>query len=367
MAQTIARGSGRDDQLVDIDQAFQDFMRDYSKKYETDEQYQVAKAAFSQSVREIEELRANGDITHEVGLNEYADVPPEVFDKAFQSATDPQLKENLRSVNATCTITLLLFHGSKKIPSDPQDEIAAPPSVDWEAAGALAPVRKQSTSRNKCGSCYAISATVVLESRFKIQSGIAKVVPFSVQQILDCSGAYGNDGCRKGAPLWSYLYAKDHGIVRASSYPYEAKAGACKESVTKDSNLKCLKYGDIDAFYGVPAANEALMMQAVATGPVAVILYSYAPSFRHYKGGIITAKTCGVSNPNHAVTIVGYNTSSDGTRYWKILNSWGKSWGLKGFAYIERTGNEPGKFQWKLRRGRAHYCSCSYYRESRHM
>ncbi|EER20607.1 hypothetical protein Pmar_PMAR003884, partial [Perkinsus marinus ATCC 50983] len=59
MAQTIARGSGRDDQLVDIDQAFQDFMRDYSKKYETDEQYQVAKAAFSQSVREIEELRAN--------------------------------------------------------------------------------------------------------------------------------------------------------------------------------------------------------------------------------------------------------------------------------------------------------------------
>ncbi|EER11327.1 hypothetical protein Pmar_PMAR015164, partial [Perkinsus marinus ATCC 50983] len=59
MAQTIARGSGRDDQLENIDQAFQNFTKEYNKKYETDEQYQVAKAAFAESMREIEELRAN--------------------------------------------------------------------------------------------------------------------------------------------------------------------------------------------------------------------------------------------------------------------------------------------------------------------
>ncbi|EER14381.1 thiolproteinase SmTP1, putative [Perkinsus marinus ATCC 50983] len=328
MAQTIARGSGRDDQLENIDQAFQNFTKEYNKKYETDEQYQVAKAAFAESMREIEELRANGDITHEVGLNEYADVPSGVFDKAFQCATDPQFRENLRSVTY------------------PQDEIEAPPpSVDWEAAGALAPVRDQSTRLNKCGACYAIGATVVLESRFKIQTGIAKVVPFSVQQIVDCSRAYKNEGCDGGTAKWSYLYTKDSGIVRARSYPYKAKVGACKNSITRDPNLKCLKYGDIDRIVNVPAANEALMMQAVATGPVAVNLYASAPPFKHYKGGIITAKTCGVSTPVHTVTIVGYNTSSDGIRYWKILNSWGKSWGMKGFAYIERTGNEPGKFQ----------------------
>ncbi|EER06957.1 cathepsin L, putative [Perkinsus marinus ATCC 50983] len=341
MAQTIARGSGREYQLENIDQAFQNFMREYNKKYETDEQYQVAKAAFAESMREIEELRANGwrrklmsphvyypgDITHEVGLNEYADLPSEVFDKAFQCATDPQFKENLRSVTATY----------------PQDKIAAPPpSVDWEAAGALAPVRDQSTRLNKCGACYAIGATVVLESRFKIQTGIAQVVPFSVQQIVDCSRAYKNEGCDGGTAKWSYLYTKDSGIVRARSYPYKAKVGACKNSVARDPNLKCLKYGVIDRIVNVPAANEALMMQAVATGPVAVSLCAFAPPFKHYKGGIITAKTCGVSTPTHTVTIVGYNTSSDGIRYWKILNSWGKSWGMKGFAYIERTGNEPG-------------------------
>ncbi|EER17292.1 thiolproteinase SmTP1, putative, partial [Perkinsus marinus ATCC 50983] len=326
MAQTIARGSGREYQLENIDQAFQSFMREYNKKYETDEQYQVAKAAFAESMREIEELRANGDITHEVGLNEYADVPSGVFDKAFQCATDPQFEENLRSVTATY----------------PQDEIEAPPpSVDWEAAGALAPVREQSTRLNRCGSCYAIAAIVALESRFKIQTGIAKVVPFSVQQIVDCSRAYGNNGCKGGNPKSSYVYTKYNGIVRARSYPYKAKVGACKNSVTTDPNLKCLKHRDFDEFINVPAANEALMMQAVATGPVAVSLYSLAPPFKHYKGGIITAKTCGVSTPNHAVTIVGYNTSSDGIPYWKILNSWGKSWGMKGFAYIERTGNQP--------------------------
>ncbi|KAF4677009.1 hypothetical protein FOZ60_000398 [Perkinsus olseni] len=54
------------------------------------------------------------------------------------------------------------------------------------------------------------------------------------------------------------------------------------------------------------------------------------------------AKTCGVSTTNHYVTIVGYNTSSAGICYWKVMNSWGKSWGMKGFGYIERTGNQPG-------------------------
>mmetsp|Transcript_7686 Transcript_7686/g.7595 ORF Transcript_7686/g.7595 Transcript_7686/m.7595 type:complete len:90 (+) Transcript_7686:220-489(+) len=53
-------------------------------------------------------------------------------------------------------------------------------------------------------------------------------------------------------------------------------------------------------------------------------------------------KSCGVAPVSHTVTIVGYNTSSKGVRYWKILNSWGKNWGVRGFAYIERTGNEPG-------------------------
>ncbi|EER05615.1 cathepsin L, putative [Perkinsus marinus ATCC 50983] len=322
MAQAIAGGSDRNGQLKNIDQAFHDFMTRYNKKYKTDEQYQVAKAAFAGNMREIEELRANDDITHEVGLNEYADLPPEVFDTEFQCAGDPQSKRNLRSVNATYLQDLIM---------DP------PPSIDWEAAGALAPVRD---SKN-CGACYAIVASIVMESRFKIHTGITEVVPFSVQQIVDCSRSFGNKGCDGGSAGRSYLYAEKYGIVRDRSYPYMGKAGKCKK-ITKDTKEQCLKPADIISTPTIPAANEALVMQALTTGPVPAKVYAQAPSFKHYAGGIITVKSCGVAPASHTVTIVGYNTSSNGVRYWKILNGWGKNWGLKGFAYIERTGNEPG-------------------------
>ncbi|KAF4724826.1 hypothetical protein FOZ62_001880, partial [Perkinsus olseni] len=300
----------------------------YKKKYDSDEQYQVAKNAFAQSMKIVAELRANGDITHEVDVNEHSDLPREVFNQILHCVPDPKPSPSLRASNFTDT--------------DDTPIKAPPASVDWEAAGALAPVRDQSTFLNSCGSCYAIGAAVVMESHFKIQTGIAKVVPFSVQQIVDCSQAYNNHGCNGGTPDKAYAYCGVQGIVKASSYPYKAKLGTCKTSVTTDPRKQCLKRGDITHVVTVPAADETAMLRNVAKGPVAVSIYAGAPPFEYYKSGIITAKTCGVSNVDHTVIIVGYNTSSTGVPYWKIMNTWGKSWGMKGFAYVERTGNQPG-------------------------
>ncbi|KAF4713833.1 hypothetical protein FOZ63_021450, partial [Perkinsus olseni] len=167
-------------------------------------------------------------------------------------------------------------------------------------------------------------------------------------------------GCNGGTIVDSIKYADVEGIVKASSYPYKAKLGACKTSVTSDPRKQCVRPNELTPIY-IPPKDEAAMISEVAMGPVAVGLYASAPAFEFYKSGIITgktelalqlsddfslcafvAKTCGVSTTNHYVTIVGYNTSSAGIRYWKVMNSWGKSWGMKGFGYIERTGNQPG-------------------------
>lgn len=63
--------------------------------------------------------------------------------------------------------------------------------------------------------------------------------------------------------------------------------------------------------------------------------------FMHYKKGILNTTKCG-SKLNHAVTAIGYGTSSYGLDYVIIRNSWGPRWGDKGHIKVHIKNGTDG-------------------------
>jgi C1A family cysteine protease len=79
---------------------------------------------------------------------------------------------------------------------------------------------------------------------------------------------------------------------------------------------------------------------AVKLGPVAATITTNNKVFQFYKGGIISSADCSkVETPvDSAVTIIGYGHDQHlNLEYWLIKNSWGTTWGDRGFARIAIT------------------------------
>jgi len=201
-------------------------------------------------------------------------------------------------------------------------------SLDWVAKGAVTPVKNQ----GQCGSCWAFSTTGSLEGASQISSGQLKSI--SEQQLVDCSGKYGNQGCNGGLMDDGFKYAEANNMATESSYPYTARDGSCKSSFTT-----ALPQGAVTGYKDVTANSADAMMSALQLGPVSIALDGGGAAFQGYKSGVLTG-SCG-SQLDHGVLTVGYGTLN-GNDYWKVKNSWGASWGMDGYILLTR---ETGIFK----------------------
>lgn len=136
-----------------------------------------------------------------------------------------------------------------------------------------------------------------------------KLVSLSEQNLIDCSGRYGNNGCNGGLMDQAFQYIRDnHGLDTEISYPYEAEDDKCRyvlivlrntwrERVSIcairwfNDSWNC-RYnpknsGATDSGYvDIPEGDENKLRAAVATiGPVAVAIDASAESFQFYREG----------------------------------------------------------------------------------
>jgi C1A family cysteine protease len=80
-------------------------------------------------------------------------------------------------------------------------------AIDWTTQGGVSRVKNQ----GQCGSCWAFSATGVMESWSLVHKKVK--VDLSEQQLVDCSKSLGNQGCNGGWPSRALQYVESHGIA----------------------------------------------------------------------------------------------------------------------------------------------------------
>merc|ERR1719313_2616987 len=288
---------------VEVENAYLAYIAEHGKSYGTDEEFKFRMNLYNQRVQFIREHNSKvGEGEATVGINHMADWTDAEYKKLLGYRPHP----NAHKANETVT----------------GDVSAAPDSVDWRTKGAVTPVKNQ----GQCGSSWAFSTTGSMEGRYQIAGN--KLTSFSEQQFVDCSSSFGNQGCNGGLMDNAFKYAEGTAIDTEAAYGYTGRSGTChaEPGVAKVKDFK-------DVAPKSPSALKA----AVATGPVSVAIDAAGLAFQLYFGGIIK-HFCGTSL-DHGVLVVGYG-SEKGEDYWILKNSWGASWGEKGFFRIYNNGKE---------------------------
>jgi len=284
---------------------WKEFKRIYDKSYETkaDELYRFG--VFARNMEISQQLNEAPGNKAEYGMTQFSDLTPEEFAATYLT---------FRPNNITRDTTPMTSNGMTATP---------PCSINWSDKGATTPIYNQ----GQCGSCWAFSATEQIESMFYL-GGAGALTQLSMQQITSCDKT--SLGCNGGNPSSAYNYVENAGGIETyASYPYTSGngvTGTCKFSASKVfAKVTSWKY------ISQSASGEAAMASTVcSTSPLSICVD--ASTWQNYRGGIVTSN-CG-TQLDHCVQAVGL-VQNGNPPYWVVRNSWGVTWGERGFIYLE--------------------------------
>jgi len=307
-------------------ESFFKFKTEFSKTYSTEAEEASRFETFRENLALVEILNDEQEKEmHKVyGVTKFMDMTQEEFASMNKRTvkTAAERREELPTWDGECT-------ACERFPEIREyvDSGANPTSMDWTSMGAVTAVKDQ----GQCGSCWSFGTTGDIEGTWFIANGT--LTPLSEEVLVQCDST-GNAGCNGGLQEWAFAWIiRQGGITSEDNYPYTSGTGvtgSCKSS--KETPY----FASISSWYQVSDSTSGesnIEDQLVQTGPITIGIDATPMQF--YTGGIDNPAICSGSSSSldHAVLITGYNTQA-GTDYWIIKNSWGSSWGEKGYYWI---------------------------------
>lgn len=263
-------------------QRFSAWTARFNKQYESHKEYQERMGRWTQTEKDVHEANAAADA----------------------SGNRDSVRLTLETPYADGTVrTGRLAHEGRRLEAREPRELQSVEAIDWVTAGNVTAVKDQ----GNCGSCYAFASNTALEAAISISEGTTPV-RLSEQQIVDCSGSYGNWACQGGLETYSWAYQSAVDAITDADYSYESgttgSAGTCEEN-NHTAAARVTNYSNFGSLQGA-----ADIMDRLQTGPLSIGIQGENTYFYNYSSGILTETECPVTQIDHAVVVVGYSPGS---------------------------------------------------------
>lgn len=193
----------------------------------------------------------------------------------------------------------------------------------------------------KCNHGWAFAVAKAIEIFGINNSKHPNSVSLSPQQLIDC---WNGDNCFNGIPHKALQYLVDFGQVLYSEESYNyvgVKRDFCTTDITSYPSAGSLReFSILDS----PTEDKIKEVLVNMKAPVIFEMDPFNEKFLNYKSGVYNVQLS-ANLHSHFMLIVGYGTETIKGKdypYWKVLNSWGTTWGENGYMKLFRA-NAPIK------------------------